>query len=155
MEIGIKRYIDNEYVKSVITKRNPYAHKGDFGRVLLVVGNGGMTGAAIFASKAAMRSGAGLVYTWVNLGQVFSSKLLLVIFGYGLIPTVGSYILYLQGLSRKLETSRVPVIASVETIVAAVIGILIFHESASFVKLIGIALVVASIAIMNLNKKDK
>ena len=92
---------------------------------------------------------------WVNLGHVFSGKLLLVILGYGLIPTVGSYILYLQGLSRKLETSRVPVIASVETIVAAIIGILIFHESASFVKLIGIGFVVASIAIMNLNKKDK
>ena len=61
--MGIKRNIDNEYVKSVITKRNPYAHKGDFGRILLVVGNGGMTGAAIFASRAAMRSGAGLVYT--------------------------------------------------------------------------------------------
>lgn len=92
---------------------------------------------------------------WVNLGNVFSAKLLLVILGYGLIPTVGSYVLYLQGLSRKLETSRVPVIASVETIVAAIIGILVFNESSSFMKLVGIAFVVASIAIMNMNPKKK
>lgn len=69
MEIEIKKKIDKEYVKSVITKRNPYAHKGNFGRVLLVVGGGGMTGAAIFASKSAMRSGAGLVYTCTAHGN--------------------------------------------------------------------------------------
>ena len=43
MEIEIKKNKDNEYVKSVIAKRNPYAHKGNFGRVLLVAGYGGMT----------------------------------------------------------------------------------------------------------------
>lgn len=87
---------------------------------------------------------------WVNLGSVFSGKLLLVILGYGLIPTVGSYIFYLQGLSRDLVTSKVPVIASVETVVAAIIGIALYSESANFMKLVGIGLVVLSIAIMNL-----
>ena len=52
MEIEIKKKIDKEYVKSVITKRNPYAHKGNFGRVLLVVGGGGMTGGAVCPSTA-------------------------------------------------------------------------------------------------------
>lgn len=87
---------------------------------------------------------------WVNLGHVFSWKLLIVILGYGLIPTVGSYLLYLGGLSKKLEASRVPVIASVETVVAALIGILMFHEAGSFIKVLGICLVVGSIAIMNM-----
>lgn len=37
------------------------AHKGDFGRVLIVAGSLGMSGAAALAGKAALRSGAGLV----------------------------------------------------------------------------------------------
>ena len=37
------------------------AHKGDFGRVLIVAGSLGMTGAAALAGKSALRSGAGLV----------------------------------------------------------------------------------------------
>jgi hydroxyethylthiazole kinase-like uncharacterized protein yjeF len=61
--MGDNKSIDREFVRTVIKSRNRYAHKGNFGRVLLVAGHGGMTGAAIFASRAAMRSGSGLVYT--------------------------------------------------------------------------------------------
>ncbi len=41
--------------------RRPDSHKGDFGRVLLVGGSRGMTGAIALAGTAALRSGAGLV----------------------------------------------------------------------------------------------
>lgn len=41
--------------------RPPAAHKGDFGRVLIVAGSRGMTGAAGLAGVAALRGGAGLV----------------------------------------------------------------------------------------------
>lgn len=37
------------------------AHKGDFGRVIVVAGSRGMSGAAILAGSAALHSGAGLV----------------------------------------------------------------------------------------------
>jgi len=37
------------------------AHKGDFGRVLIVAGSLGMSGAAALAGRSALRSGAGLV----------------------------------------------------------------------------------------------
>ncbi|MBI2900753.1 MAG: NAD(P)H-hydrate dehydratase [Planctomycetes bacterium] len=40
--------------------RAPDAHKGDFGTVLVVAGSRGMMGAAVLASTAALRSGAGL-----------------------------------------------------------------------------------------------
>ncbi len=37
------------------------SHKGDFGRILIVAGSRGMSGAAILAGSAALRGGAGLV----------------------------------------------------------------------------------------------
>jgi hydroxyethylthiazole kinase-like uncharacterized protein yjeF len=41
--------------------RSPSAHKGRSGRVLIVAGSPGKTGAALLSSNAALRSGAGLV----------------------------------------------------------------------------------------------
>ncbi len=41
--------------------RRADAHKGNFGRVLIVAGSRGMSGAAVLSGSAALRSGAGLV----------------------------------------------------------------------------------------------
>jgi len=41
--------------------RNADAHKGDFGKVCIIAGSIGFSGAAALAGKAALRSGAGLV----------------------------------------------------------------------------------------------
>ena len=44
-----------------VPSRPPASHKGTYGRVLVVAGSTGMTGAAALASEAALRAGAGLV----------------------------------------------------------------------------------------------
>ena len=44
-----------------LSPRRPEAHKGDFGRCLLIGGSRGMSGAIALAGLAALRSGAGLV----------------------------------------------------------------------------------------------
>lgn len=44
-----------------IPPRKPDAHKGDFGRVLIIGGSRGMIGAPALAANAAIRAGAGLV----------------------------------------------------------------------------------------------
>lgn len=41
--------------------RAPFSHKGDFGKVLIVAGSRGKSGAALLAGWAALRAGAGLV----------------------------------------------------------------------------------------------
>lgn len=87
---------------------------------------------------------------WNAIVQAASLPLLLAVLGYCLIATVGSYFIYLRGLSKKLETSKVPVVTSVETVVATCIGIFVFSEAIGLVKLIGIGLVLASIVIMNM-----
>jgi ADP-dependent NAD(P)H-hydrate dehydratase len=44
-----------------LSPRLPESHKGDFGRVLVIAGSRGMSGAAILCGSAALRGGAGLV----------------------------------------------------------------------------------------------
>lgn len=70
-------------------------------------------------------------------------------FLYALIPTAIAYIFYYQGLQKITESSKVPVIASVEAVVAAVIGVAIFREQVGMANIIGIFLVIGSIVLMN------
>ena len=52
-------------IARLLPKRDENAHKGNFGRILLLCGSLGYTGAAYFAAMGALRSGAGLVYLGV------------------------------------------------------------------------------------------
>ena len=54
--------LDYKQVLSILPDRRQDAHKGDFGRILLLCGSRGYTGAAALAAMGALRSGAGLVY---------------------------------------------------------------------------------------------
>lgn len=55
-------YATLDEVKPLLKIRSLHAHKGTFGKVLLVAGSPEMTGAAILSLRGALRSGAGLVY---------------------------------------------------------------------------------------------
>ncbi len=59
------RELKHEDVLNILPNRDPWAHKGNFGRVLLLCGSRGYTGAAALASRGALRSGAGLVFLGV------------------------------------------------------------------------------------------
>ncbi len=59
------RYLKHESVLALLPDRDDNAHKGDFGRILLLCGSRGYTGAAALAAMGALRSGAGLVHLGV------------------------------------------------------------------------------------------
>ena len=57
--------LDHASVLAKLPDRDPRGHKGDYGRLLLLCGSRGYSGAAALAAMGALRSGAGLVYLGV------------------------------------------------------------------------------------------
>lgn len=57
--------LDHNQVLSLLPDRDPWSHKGCFGKILLLCGSRGFTGAAALAARAALRTGAGLVFLGV------------------------------------------------------------------------------------------
>jgi NAD(P)H-hydrate epimerase len=53
--------LEKKDIKSVIRHRSKFDHKGDFGHALMIAGSFGKMGAAVLSSKAALRSGVGLL----------------------------------------------------------------------------------------------
>jgi ADP-dependent NAD(P)H-hydrate dehydratase / NAD(P)H-hydrate epimerase len=53
--------ITPDYARARLPQRTPAAHKGDSGRLVMLVGSVGMAGAAVISGQAAVHSGAGLV----------------------------------------------------------------------------------------------
>lgn len=48
-------------IEDILIPRQPEAHKGAFGHLLVIAGSSGKSGAAVMTAQAAMRSGSGLV----------------------------------------------------------------------------------------------
>lgn len=52
-------------VLQLLPDRSPWSHKGNYGKILLLCGSQGFTGAAYLAAMGALRTGAGLVFLGV------------------------------------------------------------------------------------------
>ena len=53
--------VDAAMIHAIFRPRQPFAHKGNFGHALLIAGSYGKIGAAVLASRACLRGGAGLL----------------------------------------------------------------------------------------------
>lgn len=56
-----KNSLDIKTASKLLPKREPFSHKGSFGRALLICGSKNMVGCCALATEGALRSGAGLV----------------------------------------------------------------------------------------------
>lgn len=57
--------LNQKLVWNILPDRDPWGHKGTFGKILLLCGSRGYTGAAYLSAMGALRSGAGLVFLGV------------------------------------------------------------------------------------------
>ncbi|MEA3312465.1 MAG: NAD(P)H-hydrate epimerase, partial [candidate division WOR-3 bacterium] len=75
---GELRLMTSEDAAALLPQRSPSGNKATFGKVLIVAGSRGMSGAARLAAMAAARTGAGLVYLGFpeTMADVFDSSLL-------------------------------------------------------------------------------
>lgn len=89
-------------------------------------------------------------HPWTTVAEPLDPQILAYGFIYALIPTGICYVIYFSGVSKIKESSKVPVVASVENVVAVAAGVLFFHEKVGLGNLAGVMLVLGSIAVMNL-----
>jgi len=64
-------------MSTLLPRRKRITHKGDYGRVFVLAGSRGLTGAAAMVSSAAMRTGSGLVFLGIpgSLNAILEAKL--------------------------------------------------------------------------------
>ena len=75
-------FLNDETALALIPQRQADSHKGDYGKVLLLCGSRGFTGAATLAARGALRSGAGLVYLAVP-ESIYAIEAVKLLFGCG------------------------------------------------------------------------
>lgn len=71
------RELNHSDVLNILPDRDPFGHKGSFGKILLLCGSRGFTGAAYLSAMGALRSGAGLTFLGVpeSIYQIEAIKL--------------------------------------------------------------------------------
>lgn len=100
--------------------------------------------------------GAALIFGWQDTFAAFTASwgnagLCLLA---GAVTCYLPYLFYTYGLSG-LETGRASILASVEPVVATLIGMLVYHETMSLLAAVGVALVLCAVVLLNLPQKTK
>lgn len=82
----------------------------------------------------------------VNLVMSLTPKAVLLASGVGIICCVLPYLCYTKGL-QYVENTKASIIVAVEPVVASFIGVLVYNEQITVVKLLGVILVLAAVVI--------
>jgi drug/metabolite transporter (DMT)-like permease len=90
---------------------------------------------------------------WTVLPLFRSLEVWLYILGLGFLSTMLAYTLYTKGLNF-IESSRASIIATVEPVVATIVGILLFNEKLSFWQYFGIFMVILAVFIVQETTKE-
>lgn len=73
------------------------------------------------------------------------------VLGLGLLCAVLPYLLYTKGLEQ-IEAGQASILATIEPFVAAAVGVIFFAEALTPLKIIGMGLIFAAIAVLNIRK---
>ena len=82
----------------------------------------------------------------------FGMEFVLLAVVYTVVTTVLPYLLYTAGLSQ-VENGTASILASVEPVVATILGFMVFSETPTFQSFLGIVLVLAALFLLSVKKK--
>lgn len=136
-----------------------YALYSIFGRYAIDRGYGSITitfYTFVFASigmfvTSPLLSPIGITIEKIASGNTLKSVMLIA--GIALFATVLPYLLYTYGLSG-VENGKAGIMASIEPVVAAVLGIIVYKEELSVSTFAGVILVLASIVLLNVKSGE-
>lgn len=98
--------------------------------------------------------GCSVLVDWNVIGSAVhtNNDLIWWMLGLGLITSFLPYTLYSIGLS-KMDAGKASILVSIELVAEATIGLIVFKEPLSAVSVVGIALVLSAIVILNLHSQ--
>ena len=130
-----------------------YALYSIFGRYAINRGYGAWT--MTFYTFLFCAIGCAFLSDWQVIGSALGNgSTVLWILGLGLVTAFLPYVLYSMGL-ESLESSKASILASVEPVVSALFGVFVFREALSAWGVLGIAMVLSAIVVLNVKKKTK
>lgn len=91
---------------------------------------------------------------WTKAEQLLTPEVLLLSIGLGFVPTVLAYFVYTWGLEQT-EGSKAAVIATVEPVVAMLLGVTLYGDQLGAIQITGAVLILSSVVIVNLPSKRK
>lgn len=128
--------VDKDLIQSIYKKRRKFSHKGTYGHSMLIGGSFGKMGAAVLASRAALKIGSGLVTAYIpkcgyeivqisnpevmvevddeNYLQYFNFKSKPRVIGIGM--GMGTHVKTIQGLEIFLKENRLSLVVDADAI---------------------------------------
>ncbi|MFC0478036.1 DMT family transporter [Robertmurraya beringensis] len=91
---------------------------------------------------------------WTKSSILFKPSIIWYSIGLALITTVTAYFLYTWGL-KKTESSKASIIATIEPVVATLLGLYYYNETLTIIQLIGGMFILASVILVSYEKKNK
>ena len=90
---------------------------------------------------------SGIIY---HVDELFSLQAIIATIGLAIFCTVMPFLLYTTGL-KKLEAGKASILATIEPIVSAIVGLIFFQEVFDLTKILGMICIISAIIILNLN----
>jgi drug/metabolite transporter (DMT)-like permease len=87
-------------------------------------------------------------YKQITNGLSSGASTVAMVFACAIIATVIPYLLYTKGLEY-IENSKASVIVAIEPVTATVLGMVLYNESLTVISVVGMALVIAAIAMLS------
>ncbi|MBY6051480.1 DMT family transporter [Cytobacillus firmus] len=91
---------------------------------------------------------------WTKASVFLNAEVLFLSMGLGFVPTVLAYFVYTWGL-EKTDGSKAAVIATVEPVVAMLLGVTLYGENLGAIQIAGALLILSSVIIVNLPARRK